>query len=362
MKIVFVNRHPDDIVGGSEIQCEALAAKMAQKGYDVTYVAPAGSNRNYGKNYRVMPVASNAASISKAIIDAKPDIVYWRFNKYYFHLTARKIAKQKIPIVFAVSHVNDTRVWSHRENIRAGFKSALKAIKQGILTTWNHLGFRYVDGITVINPDHLNILPISAQRFVPNAITENLIPFSWPRPYIVWVSNIKPAKRPELFIDLAKTYEQHGIDFLMIGDIQASDYDWIKDHTKIPSNFHFLGSKSLEEINGIIASALFLVHTCKPEGFGSVFLQAWLQSKATVTYEFDPGHYIQAQGLGGAANNNWNNFTSVVQGLIKNSSLRNDAGARARQFAIKTFSAEESTNKLEKFLLQVKQNHNEKNK
>lgn len=359
MRIAFVNRHPDDVVGGSEIQCDMLASELA-RAHDIIYIAPAGClAKNYRKNYTVVPVGSNSRSISDAIIKAKPDIVYWRFNKYYFHLTARRLAKHRIPIVFAVSHINDTKLCSHRENIKNGPKSILKAIKQSILTCWNHTGFRYVQGVTVDNNDHLRLAPVKNKIFIPNTITKEASPFAWDRPYIIWVSNIKPAKRPELYVNLAKEFERDGIDFLMIGNIQSSSYDWITDKEKTPDNFHYLGPKTLEEVNGAIKNSLFLVHTCMPEGFGIVFLQAWLQSKPTISYDFEPCGYITNEKLGNVAHGNWDNFVNISKNFIENKSLRDEIGQRAREFSTHKFSSQESANKLEQFLLRIKENYSE---
>ena len=351
MKVVLVNRHPNDVIGGSEMQCDGIATRLSQRGHEVIYVAPAGNKqKDYQTNYNVIAVESDAKTIANVVLDQKPDIVYWRFNKYHFHDAVRLIAKQNIPIVFGVSHVNDTKMWSCRENIFSGVIPFLKGLKQGLLNLYNHFGFKYVDAVTVNNPEHMNLLSIEDQCFVPNSISDNAAPFSWQRPYIVWVSNIKPAKRPELFVELAKNLSDSNVDFLMIGNIQSEQYRWIESENQRTPNFHFLGPKSLEEVNGIIKQSIFLIHTCKPEGFPSVFLQAWLKSKPTITYEYDPGEFISKNKLGGVANNDWTNFVSMTKDLIDNKEERDAAGKRANDFAVDLFAAENTIQILEKLL------------
>lgn len=354
MKIAIINRHPKDVIGGSEIQCDGIAARLSNRSHQVYYIAPShGTTKDFETNYEVVQVRSNAHAIAEAVLKIQPDIVYWRLNKYHFYRAAKKIAKANIPIVFAVSHISDTQPWSCRENMLSGIKQFLRGFKQGIKNVYNHQGFRHIKGVTVINPEHLYQIPIKDQCFVPNTISDYSIPFSWPRPFIVWVSNIKPAKQPELFIKLAKEFKDQNIDFLMVGSIQYTEYNWIENENNNTPNFHYLGSKSLKEVNGVIEQSQFLIHTCKPEGFGSVFLQAWLKRKPTISLGFDPGSYIRLNDLGGYVDNNWDKFVERTQTLVNDANERKEIGTRAYEFATETFSAENSTMVLESFLSKI---------
>ena len=351
MKIAIINRHPSDASGGSEIQCDGIATRLTNNGHNVSYIAPAGkTTHNYNKNYKVIPVDNSAEAIAEATIKTKPEIVYWRFNKYFLYKSAKIIAQKKIPIVFAISNVNDTKLYSHRENFKHGLISILKGVKQSLLNLYNWMGLKYISGVTANNPDHINLLPNTTQCFIPNSIDTNLVQFSWPRPYVIWVANIKPAKRPELYVKLAKDLANMGVDFLMVGKIQDNNYSWIENENSRTPSFHYLGSKSLEQVNGIIANSLFLAHTCKPEGFPGVFIQSWLFNKPTVTFEFDPGFYIENNKLGGNAKSNWDTYKNTVKELIEDDDARDDIGQRAKIFATSNFSSEQTTEKLEKFL------------
>ena len=360
MKIVIVNRHLSDVTGGSEIQCDRIAASLTKSGHDITYIAAAGGkNKQYAAPYKIVPVENNSAAIADAVIAEEPDLVYWRFNKYFFKNSCSKIAARNIPIVFAVSHINDTRPWSARENPAHGLKQTVRYLKQGVVNLYNHAGFKHVTAVTANNPDHIGKLPVARQTFVPNSVSETEEAFSWPRPYILWVSNLKPAKRPELFYRLAQKLKDEDVDFLMAGDLHSSDYEWIKGK-KLSPNFHYLGKKSLEQVNGIVAGSLFLVHTCAPEGFPGIFIQAWMKSKGTITLGFDPGAYIEKNKLGANAREDWNRFVSEVRGMIRNPALRETAGKNARAFAEKNFCGEQAAAALESFLKDVAGLHTQK--
>lgn len=351
MKIAIVNRHVQDFLGGSEMQCDGLAKGLTERGHTVTYIAPAGREKHdYQTDYRVVATASTGEAIAQAVLESTPDIVYWRLNKYHFYRACKTIGRREIPIVFAVSHVSDTRRWSTVDNPRAGVIQMLRACKQGLKNCWNHQGFRYVRGVTVINTEHLGLLPVERQTFIPNFVDETPVVFDWPRPFVLWVANIKPAKRPELFIKLAKEFEKSGVDFLMVGAIQSTDYEWIKKGTDTPSNFHYLGAKTIQEVNGICAKCLSLVHTCRPEGFGNIFIQAWLKAKPTLTLEFDPCGYIQGNDLGGCAIGDFDSLVTQTKTLIENEELRELKGQKALAFAQQTFSASRTVGALEDFL------------
>lgn len=354
MKIAIVNRHVDDVLGGSEMQCDNIGRGLSAKGHEVIYVAPAGSKeKNYSRPYQIVAVDSNAKAIADAVINANPDIVYWRFNKYFLYKSAKAIASHNIPIVFSISHISDTQRWNYLVN---PFKSPLnfiKAIKQSLENAFNYRGYQYVSGVASLNTQFLNLLPIKKQRYLPNSVDTASTPFTWPRPYVVWVSNLKPQKQPELYIKIAKEFAASGVDFLMVGKVLSEDYAWVKtEHERTP-HFHFLGPKTPAEVNGILANCLLNIHTCKPEGFGNIFIQAWLKHKPTVSFAFDPGGFIDANNLGGFADGDYDVFKSQIARLINDPQYRATTGERAYEFGRANFSIEKTVNEIEDFLTEV---------
>ncbi len=330
------------------MQCDIIAHGLHARGHDVVYIAPNGNGASdYNKNYRVIPVENSASSISDAVIAFAPEIVYWRYNKYHFNRAVKKISASKISVIFAVSHISDTKLWSSRENF---FRAPFKYLKQGLQNLYNHAGFSNVRGLTVNNSDYLGLLPVNPQSFIANAVTAGIVPFSWPRPFVVWIANIKPHKQPEKFVELAKEFPN--MDFLMVGSMQDESYRWIENESGA-RNFYYLGAKTPEEVNGILAQSLFLIHTCKPEGFCNNMIQAWLQKKPVVTLAFDPAGYIRKHGLGAFAHNDWKVFVEQVDEYLRDPSLREQVGERAQAFAKITFSAEQSVQKLESLMFEI---------
>lgn len=347
MKIAIVNKHREDVLGGSEIQCDFIANELTNRGHQVRYIVPVkfkNSTKSVSYSYEIKSCDINSQSIFNEIEVFKPDIVYWRFNKKKIRSTFRKIKKLNIPIIFAISHINDLKTWVYSKR-RRFHKRIIHSVNHRI----EHFGFKYVDAVVVNNESFLNRIPsnISINKFIPNGMDNKIEPFHWSNPYCVWVANIKLPKRPELYIKLAKQFEGSGIDFLMVGAIQQKSYSWIMSPEKTPENFHYLGPKSLHQVNGILNKSLLHIHTCIPEGFPNIFIQAWLQAVPSVTYGFDPSNYIRENELGYSADENWELFVKYVTEIIDRPEKRNEFSNNTILFASKKFQLEKSIDELE---------------
>ncbi|HKK87547.1 MAG TPA: glycosyltransferase family 4 protein [Saprospiraceae bacterium] len=335
MKITVVNRHRSDIMGGSEVQCDFIASELVQRGHDVTYVAVKGKKKYYDVSYKVLPCKSEGSEILESIVKSRPDLVYWRYHKNFIYDIFKKLDELKIKIIFAVSSEYDTHrfLYNKKQSLYINFRKWLRNINQ-------FRGIRYVDAVVVNNESHLNRLPVKRQQFIPNGMTDEYVSFKWKRPYCIWIANIKSIKRPELYIDLANQIKD--VDFLMVGAIQEQKYNWVEDDENLPDNLHYLGPKSLTEVNGMIRESLFHIHTCMAEGFPNVFIQAWIFGKASVSYGFDPSGYIEKENLGMCSNENSEQFYNDVKEMIQNEELRDKKGANAQLFANKMFRIETS--------------------
>ena len=230
MRIVIINQHPSDTIGGSEIQCDIIAKKLTGFGHAVIYLAIKGKG-GYKTSYTTIPVEYNGKKIADAVIKIKPDIVYWRYNTNVFFSSAKRIKSNGIPIVFAVSHARDTVKWkkpSWKLLKKLAIKSFAYNLKMVLDQRWNYQGYKYVDGVTVNNTDLINKIAVKKQAYIPNSNIKEAAAFSWKKPYVCWVANIKKRKQPEIVIDLAKELAQLGVDVLMAGKIQDQTYSYFK--------------------------------------------------------------------------------------------------------------------------------------
>lgn len=342
MNITIVNKHREDVLGGSELQCDFIATELVKREHNVKYIAPKGNKEVYDAQYEVITCENKGFEISKKIIESRPNIVYWRYNKHHLYSVMSSLKKEGLPVVFAASSVNDVNPWFGKK------KSRLRSfIKNLVKSHWNHFGIKMANAVTVNNPEYLKMLPVAKQYYIPNGMISDYKDFEWKKPYCAWVSNIKQIKRPEKLIELAKMFLKEDIDFIMVGDIQERDYHWIHDVKSLADNVHYLGIKTPEEVNGIFKSALMHIHTCYPEGFPNVFIQSWMQGTPSVSLGFDPGGYLESEEMGYSANENMHEFRKFVDLLIGNDILRKQLGDNASRFAHDMFRIEKAVDKLE---------------
>lgn len=355
MNILILNQHIQDVVGGSEAQCDLIAKYLTQFGHHVLYFAINGQQSPYHTPYIVESGPLTWRELRRIVSTHQPDIVYWRFNKRRLLPSVLLLKLLGKKVVFAISHINDVKKWSHKVRYNTSttwtrLRSWSRAVRPALSGRINHLGLAFVDGVVAQLQSQLDQLSARRSCVIPNSVEiPDMQAFQWPKPFIAWIANIKPAKNPELFLELARKLETFSVDCLMIGSIQTGSYHSMLHSDDLPSNFHYLGAKSPAKVHGILQASLFLVHTCEPEGFPNVFIQAWMHAKPTVSLLYDPDNMIREQRLG-YCSGNVEQFMQDVKILLEDEEMRKALGQRAQEFARAHFLPEPNIRALEQFL------------
>jgi glycosyltransferase involved in cell wall biosynthesis len=335
-------------LGGSESQCNIIANYLVANNTDVLYLAYKGKAKSYTENYKVINSNLSLFSFINILISYKPDIIYWRnnFGRYLTSLIASKFFKCKF--VYSVSGPSDiinSHIIIFKYLGRLNFCKFLGSVFNYSNSWINLKGHLFVDLIIFQLEQQKLFNNISKSIIIPNSFEPKILNgFAWPKKYVVWVSNIKSYKNPELFIRLSTLYPT--IDFLMVGEIQENKYnEIIRDNLENQSNFYFLGKKSQDEVNSIIINSEFLVHTCEPEGFPNVFLQAWAYGKCTLSLYYDPDNFISNNCLG-VYSGDFETLVSDFKSLYFNDKLRAKYETNAFNFYSNFFRTEKVVNNL----------------
>ena len=352
MRVAIVNQHPSVAVGGSETQCDLIAAGLAARGHSVRYVAPGGVAGP--TPYVTVPVADRAGAIVDGILAHRPDVVYWRYGTRHLLAARRRLDRAGVPVVMAASHADDLRRWATPPSARRqGPARWAEVARDRLRSALGHAALRRVDGLVVNNADQLDLVPVTPRAFIPNGVDRRTEPFAWPRPYLAWVANLKPAKRPEACLPLARAIADLGVDVVMAGRAQVAAYEGFAARPDLPPNLHVLGPLEPRVAAGLLAGARIHVHTCRPEGFPNVFLQAWCHGVPSVSLGFDPGGTIARENLGAIADDDPVRFHAEVRRLLVDDAARDAAGARAAAYVAEHGDVSANVALLEEFLTGV---------
>ena len=159
-------------------------------------------------------------------------------------------------------------------------------------------------------------------------------------PIISWIANIKPLKKPEIFIRLAEKFQDYNIKFVYAGRPSHSNYqNKLMDKTKELPNLTYLGEISYQETNDLLTKSSLLVNTSVTEGFSNTYIQAWMRETPVITLNCDPDGLIKSKGIG-FHSRSFEQLVKDVNYLIENEDSRLDIGKKARMYALENHDIE----------------------
>lgn len=147
---------------------------------------------------------------------------------------------------------------------------------------------------------------------VAGMLVETRSPFSSAKDIdVLWVANIRKAKRPDRMLELARAMP--GIKFHMAGGPVPGEealYHQIEAEARSISNLTFHGGTPYRGIGQMFDRAKVFANTSELEGFPNTFLQSWVRGIPVVT-TFDPDGVVKSEGLGSSHSN----VAEMVEGL-----------------------------------------------
>jgi glycosyltransferase involved in cell wall biosynthesis len=148
---------------------------------------------------------------------------------------------------------------------------------------------------------------------------------------VLWVNNLRPLKRPEMVLALARQLPH--LRFHIVGGPQFG-YEALYEHVALKAcripNLTFHGQVPYHEISNYYARARILINTSEIEGFPNAYLQAWRRGTPAVA-TFDPDGVINTHGLGASART-LNDMVEHINQLACSTALWDEASARCLAF------------------------------
>ena len=154
---------------------------------------------------------------------------------------------------------------------------------------------------------------------------------------VLWVSNFRALKRPELALELAR--QLPAVRFSFAGGPMPGGETYYEDMraaaARLP-NVIMHGAVRYADSGTLFDRAKIFLNTSSIEGFPNTFLQAWIRGVPVVSF-FDPDSLVQRLQLGHIANS-VDEMREAISSLLEDDGERQLTGRRARDFATREYT------------------------
>lgn len=312
--------------GGYDIYylCRNIASSYVPNGYNTRKVGTAKGLGRYGFVYDFW-------SLYRELKRLKPHIIYQRVGCAYTGIAALYARRHGVKMIWHIAH--DTDVMPPKT-----FPLKKRIIRYPDLKLREY-GIRNADVIIGQTEDQNQLLLKNYGRkcdvIIPNGhpIPEDKIDKT-EKITVMWISNFKPFKQPEVFIRIAKCLNNVcNVSFVMIGRSGPEKlFRQLLVEIKDVPNLEYLGEISNDEVNRRLSEGHILVNTSLYEGFSNTFIQAWLRRVPVVSLNVDPDDILVCERIG-FHSGTFDALCRDVIRLVENKALREEMGSRARRYA-----------------------------
>ena len=304
-----------EVIGGAEVQQCIIARELVRKGYVISMVCSDYGQKDRARIDDIVVHKVNKSSkgirfirffhprmtsLWKAMRRADADIYYQRGAGVFTGLVAAfcKLHGKKFVHAGAlnVDFIPGKCISYERDSLIDSIKSHRNRLIY-------RLGLTNADVVIVQNQEQQRLCKDNYK------IGSILIPSCYKAPEhtdenepcdVLWVSNIRRRKRPEIFIRLAGHFREHR--FKMIGGSASGKgattyYRKIERMAQGVKNLAFFGFVNYYDIDRHFDGAKIFANTSKYEGFPNTFLQTWARGIPTVSF-FDTGARSKGRTIG----------------------------------------------------------------
>jgi glycosyltransferase involved in cell wall biosynthesis len=310
-----------------------VAPDYGPEGYQLTRIGRGRSTPRLGFLMDAMPLYNALRRIS-------PDVIYQRVGCGYTGIAAYYARRQGSRLIWHISHDTDVvldRLPGEGNPVRHFLEK--RAIEYGI---------RHARHIVAQTEHQASLLKMNYGRTV-DAVVPNFHPAPNERidksgPLtVLWVANLKPWKQPEAFVRLAQALvDLPAVQFVMVGGAASGPgaQEWNEEllrNIQATPNLRYLGPKSQEEVNELMARAHLFVNTSLDEGFANTFIQAWMRCVPVMSLHIDPDGVLNRESVGVHAGS-VERLALTVRNLLMNSAEREALAGNARDYAMRVHS------------------------
>jgi len=375
MRICFVNdfflKDPSATITGPMVQTYLLATGLARRGWTVDYVATTRSDRagtsesHDGVTVHLVRASERwelggALRIQRHLRAIREDVFYQRGRSALTGVAARAARACGGKFVWASSGESGVRRRKYLGQQLAKKKGWKRLLHWPIYARADRL---YESGIEAAD---LVLVQTETQReelrkeFRRDSVVfrsghpsppESVLHKPQP-PVVLWIGAIKPAKQPQMFLDLAAKCRDSDARFVLVGRVE--DPKWrttlaaaARNHPK----FSHRDEVPFDQVSAVYAEASVLVNTTVPdyEGLPNAFIQAWLHGVPVVSLHSNPDGILEREGIGYYAGT-FEGIVDRVKHLLLHTTEREAMGRKARAVAEKQFGIERILDEFERLI------------
>lgn len=269
---ILANKKPAGEIGGANVQMAFWATVFAAHNWEVyttTYLLNNAGKKINGIRMVYFPLIRYVMFILYrfkicVLFFIRPDVVITRANPIDGALLKKLSKLLKFKIIHMLASDEDVEIKKH---INPRFYNYLNGV-DAIVAQNEFQREKYLLNFSNNTPFIPLIPNIWCKDLIQNGV--NQIPIF----DVLWVGNIRPVKRPEWIVELARNCPE--FRFAVIGGNQdASLHDKCLKEAKDLNNILFLGHQTFDTTTQYISKAKVVVCTSFLEGFPNTFLQAW---------------------------------------------------------------------------------------
>lgn len=315
------NSESPSIHGGSELQLYLMAKELSiNSDFFISFVVGNFGQKNVEEYEKIKLFKSfnpkSNDSLHKKLIQA---ILYYRlFKKIDADIYFTSAANSTVGLVSLFCKLNNKK---HIHRTAHESEVNLSYHKKGILGKIFIKGLLGSDLVVTQNETHKKLLEKNYKIF--SKVLKNSFYIKdinlYEKDLILWVARCDYWKRPELFIQLAKSIPNER--FMMISPPANEKEDYqkeIKEKANKTNNLIFIDRVPFNDIQFYFNRAKMIVNTSEYEGFPNIFLQAGIAKTPILSLNVNPDKFINMYNCGFYCENDFNKLVENAKVLINN--------------------------------------------
>ncbi len=308
--VILYPAHFEQAIGGAELQIRYLV-RYAKSEYEIHYIfCDNGKEIKNEDNIFLCPIKRRKykligqawftywREISDQLNRIKPDVIYTRLGSSWLYFAEKYSYDHGITHIHAIASDYDllrkamSKLYPFAmpvENylINKGIRNGTKFIAQNNFQK-NTLMSRFGKDSLLVK----QMTPLCDVKKDWNKLPKKIT--------IAWIANLKPTKRPELFIQLCDELKEisSSIRCIMVGALNQAYTEMLTKAVNDYPFFSYTGQLLQEKVYDLLDEAYILVNTSTYEGFSNTYVQAWMRGCVVMASESNPDNIITDNNIG----------------------------------------------------------------